>query len=111
MFQVIKEPLPKALSDTAVIGHWLVVEGVQPAIPENPSVEGIYSLIELYWLFLIKFLLKLSYSCYHQTDEYLELYFSERDNRKESKEANNKKKSNHPCKRRILRVLCSVCFM
>nr|GEW15745.1 transcription initiation factor TFIID subunit 6 [Tanacetum cinerariifolium] len=78
MFQVInKEPLPKALPDTAVIGHWLVVEGVQPAIPENPSVE----------------------------DEYLELYFSERDNRKESKEANNKKQSNHPCKRRILRVL------
>lgn len=41
MFQVIEAPLPKAPLDTAVVGHWLAIEGVQPAIPENPPLEGI----------------------------------------------------------------------
>ncbi|GMY09761.1 transcription initiation factor TFIID subunit 6 isoform X1 [Fagus crenata] len=38
---VIEAPLPKAPLDTAVLCHWLAIEGVQPAIPENASVEVI----------------------------------------------------------------------
>ncbi|KAG2719440.1 hypothetical protein I3760_03G266500 [Carya illinoinensis] len=38
---VIEMPLPKAPLDTAVHCHWLAIEGVQPAIPENASVEVI----------------------------------------------------------------------
>ncbi|XP_052177994.1 transcription initiation factor TFIID subunit 6 isoform X3 [Diospyros lotus] len=38
---VIEAPLPKAPLDTSVICHWLAIEGVQPAIPENASVEVI----------------------------------------------------------------------
>ncbi|KAI4308426.1 hypothetical protein L6164_031503 [Bauhinia variegata] len=38
---VIEAPLPKAPLDTAVICHWLAIEGVQPAIPENAPVEVI----------------------------------------------------------------------
>ncbi|KAF5482551.1 hypothetical protein F2P56_003109 [Juglans regia] len=38
---VIETPLPKAPLDTAVHCHWLAIEGVQPAIPENASVEVI----------------------------------------------------------------------
>ncbi|XP_041006065.1 transcription initiation factor TFIID subunit 6 isoform X2 [Juglans microcarpa x Juglans regia] len=37
---VIETPLPKAPLDTAVHCHWLAIEGVQPAIPENASVEA-----------------------------------------------------------------------
>lgn len=36
----LKEPLPPALANSAGIkwkAHWLAVEGVQPAIPENPA--------------------------------------------------------------------------
>lgn len=42
--QVIDAPLPKAPLDTAVVAHWLAIEGVQPAIPENSPVEGFISL-------------------------------------------------------------------
>ncbi|PHT35387.1 Transcription initiation factor TFIID subunit 6b [Capsicum baccatum] len=38
---VIAAPLPKAPLDTAVVAHWLAVEGVQPAIPENPPPEAL----------------------------------------------------------------------
>ncbi|XP_022135619.1 transcription initiation factor TFIID subunit 6 [Momordica charantia] len=38
---VIDAPLPKAPLDTAVFCHWLAIEGVQPAIPENAPVEVI----------------------------------------------------------------------
>ncbi|XP_060199697.1 transcription initiation factor TFIID subunit 6 isoform X2 [Lycium barbarum] len=38
---VIEAPLPKAPLDTAVVAHWLAVEGVQPAIPENPLPEAL----------------------------------------------------------------------
>ncbi|KAK3404394.1 transcription initiation factor TFIID subunit 6 [Eucalyptus grandis] len=38
---VIEAPLPKAPLDTAVLCHWLAIEGVQPAIPENAPVEVI----------------------------------------------------------------------
>lgn len=37
---MIEAPLPKAPLDTAVFCHWLAIEGVQPAIPENATVEG-----------------------------------------------------------------------
>ncbi|XP_026438420.1 transcription initiation factor TFIID subunit 6-like isoform X1 [Papaver somniferum] len=38
---VIDAPLPKAPLDTAVVAHWLAIEGVQPAIPENAPVEAL----------------------------------------------------------------------
>ena len=38
--QVIEAPLPKAPLEAAVMVHWLAIEGVQPAIPENAVVEG-----------------------------------------------------------------------
>lgn len=38
---VIEAPLPKAPLDTAIIAHWLAIEGVQPAIPENAPVEAL----------------------------------------------------------------------
>jgi len=34
--------LPKAPLDTSITSHWLAIEGVQPAIPENAPVEGIF---------------------------------------------------------------------
>ncbi|RLN24157.1 transcription initiation factor TFIID subunit 6 [Panicum miliaceum] len=39
--EIIKAPLPKAPLDTAVVAHWLAIEGVQPAIPENPPIDAI----------------------------------------------------------------------
>lgn len=33
--------MPKAPLDVSVTAHWLAIEGVQPAIPENAPVEGI----------------------------------------------------------------------
>ncbi|MFQ6660686.1 hypothetical protein Gotur_029102 [Gossypium turneri] len=38
---VIEAPLPKAPLDTGVVCHWLAIEGVQPAIPENAPVGAI----------------------------------------------------------------------
>ncbi|KAB2032990.1 hypothetical protein ES319_D05G416900v1 [Gossypium barbadense] len=38
--EVLESPLPKAPHDTSVTSHWLVIEGIQPAIPENASIEG-----------------------------------------------------------------------
>lgn len=37
---VIGRPLSKAPLDTAVVAHWLAIEGVQPSIPENAPVEA-----------------------------------------------------------------------
>ncbi|EYU27392.1 hypothetical protein ABFS82_13G163100 [Erythranthe guttata] len=42
--EVIEAPLPKAPLDTAVVTHWLAIEGVQPAIPENPPPEALQML-------------------------------------------------------------------
>ncbi|GAV62413.1 TAF domain-containing protein/DUF1546 domain-containing protein [Cephalotus follicularis] len=39
--EVIEAPLPKAPLDTALVCHWLAIEGIQPAIPENAPVEVI----------------------------------------------------------------------
>lgn len=39
--EIIEAPLPKAPLDTAVVAHWLAIEGVQPAIPENPPMDAI----------------------------------------------------------------------
>ncbi|KVI10397.1 Armadillo-like helical [Cynara cardunculus var. scolymus] len=39
--EVIAAALPKAPPDTAVVNHWLAIEGVQPAIPENASLEAL----------------------------------------------------------------------
>nr|GMC74522.1 transcription initiation factor TFIID subunit 6-like [Ipomoea batatas] len=38
---VIDSPLPKAPLDTVLTAHWLAIEGVQPAIPENPPLEAL----------------------------------------------------------------------
>ncbi|CAM8949763.1 unnamed protein product [Rhodiola kirilowii] len=38
---VIEAPLPKAPLDTAISCHWLAIEGVQPAIPENVPLQVI----------------------------------------------------------------------
>ncbi|PKA52821.1 hypothetical protein AXF42_Ash001802 [Apostasia shenzhenica] len=38
---IIEAPLPKAPLDTAVVVHWLAIEGVQPAIPENVPIGAI----------------------------------------------------------------------
>uniref|UniRef100_A0A3B5ZNB2 TATA box binding protein associated factor (TAF) histone-like fold domain-containing protein n=1 Tax=Triticum aestivum TaxID=4565 RepID=A0A3B5ZNB2_WHEAT len=38
--EIIEAPLPKAPLDTAVVAHWLAIEGVQPAIPENPPIDA-----------------------------------------------------------------------
>ncbi|KAK9209804.1 hypothetical protein WN944_002172 [Citrus x changshan-huyou] len=38
---VIETPLPKAPLDTSVAVHWLAIEGVQPAIPENAPVDAV----------------------------------------------------------------------
>ncbi|KAA8527021.1 hypothetical protein F0562_008750 [Nyssa sinensis] len=38
---LIEAPLPKAPLDTAVVTHWLAIEGVQPAIPENAPIEAL----------------------------------------------------------------------
>ncbi|KAK9137602.1 hypothetical protein Sjap_008196 [Stephania japonica] len=38
---VIEAPLPKAPLEPGVIAHWLAIEGVQPAIPENAPVEAL----------------------------------------------------------------------
>ncbi|PRQ44923.1 putative TAF6 HEAT repeat domain-containing protein [Rosa chinensis] len=38
---VIEAPLPKAPLDTGLVCHWLAIEGVQPAIPENAPIEGL----------------------------------------------------------------------
>lgn len=37
---VIEAPLPRAPLDTSIAVHWLAIEGVQPAIPENPPLEA-----------------------------------------------------------------------
>ncbi|KAF1881799.1 hypothetical protein Lal_00014550 [Lupinus albus] len=37
---LIEAPLPKAPLDTSVTSHWLAIEGVQPAIPENAPAEA-----------------------------------------------------------------------
>lgn len=39
--EVMDAPLPKAPLDTAVVAHWLAIEGVQPTIPENIPVEAL----------------------------------------------------------------------
>ena len=37
--QVIDAPLPKVPIEVGVVPHWLAVDGVQPAIPENAPLE------------------------------------------------------------------------
>ena len=36
--QVIEQPLPKCPAEVGVALHWLAINGVQPAIPENAPV-------------------------------------------------------------------------
>lgn len=39
LLQAVDTPLPKVPTDVAVIPHWLAIEGVQPAIPENAAIQ------------------------------------------------------------------------
>jgi hypothetical protein len=50
---VIEAPLPKAPLDTEIVCHWLAIEGVQPAIPENAPLEGL-SLNLMPWARVVK---------------------------------------------------------
>ncbi|XP_065840665.1 transcription initiation factor TFIID subunit 6-like [Oscarella lobularis] len=43
---VISTPLPRLPSDLSLRAHWLAVEGVQPAIPENPPPVSVEKLKE-----------------------------------------------------------------
>jgi transcription initiation factor TFIID subunit 6 len=38
--EIINGPLPKCPRDSTLTAHWLAVEGVQPAIPQNPAVPA-----------------------------------------------------------------------
>ncbi|KAI9898719.1 hypothetical protein N3K66_007079 [Trichothecium roseum] len=35
--KLINAPLPKVPRDMSITAHWLAIEGVQPAVPQNPS--------------------------------------------------------------------------
>lgn len=37
---VLNKPLPKIPLDVTFTAHWLAIEGVQPAIPQNPTPNG-----------------------------------------------------------------------
>lgn len=37
--QAIEQPMPKVPAEVGVVPHWLAIEGVQPAIPENAAIQ------------------------------------------------------------------------
>lgn len=37
MLQLIDEPLPPCPVEVTVVPHWLAINGVQPAVPENAA--------------------------------------------------------------------------
>ena len=37
--QAVDQPLPKVPVEVGVIPHWLAIEGMQPAIPENAAIQ------------------------------------------------------------------------
>lgn len=39
--QIINQPLPKVPREVSFTAHWLAIEGVQPAIPQNPQSSEI----------------------------------------------------------------------
>ncbi|WJX56907.1 Transcription initiation factor TFIID subunit 6 [Trifolium repens] len=44
---LVEAPLPKAPLDTSITSHWLAIEGVQPAIPENAPFEASSEIIQI----------------------------------------------------------------
>ncbi|KAL6057925.1 histone H4-like TAF Taf6, SAGA complex subunit [Balamuthia mandrillaris] len=36
---ILNAPLPECPLETALTAHWLAIEGVQPAIPQNPTIK------------------------------------------------------------------------
>lgn len=45
--KLISEPIPKVPRDPTYFAHWLAIEGVQPAIPQNPHAGEIRQLAPL----------------------------------------------------------------
>ena len=39
MLQAIDQPLPKVPADVGIVLHWIAIDGVQPAIPENAAIQ------------------------------------------------------------------------
>ena len=37
--QAVDQPLPKVPVEVGVIPHWLAIDGLQPAIPENEAIQ------------------------------------------------------------------------
>ncbi|XP_056687440.1 uncharacterized protein [Spinacia oleracea] len=44
---IIEASLPKAPLDTSIMCHWVAIEGVQPASPENAPVQDLLCLLAL----------------------------------------------------------------
>ncbi|AOA60610.1 Transcription initiation factor TFIID subunit 6 [Komagataella phaffii CBS 7435] len=45
--KLINEPLPKVPRFSTFTAHWLAIEGVQPAIPQNPSPNDIKNILPI----------------------------------------------------------------
>ena len=44
---ILNRPLPKVPLDVTFTAHWLAIEGVQPAIPQNPTPSGQFATLGL----------------------------------------------------------------
>lgn len=62
--QIIDAPLPKAPLETSVVAHWLAIEGVQPAIPENAPVDGVYTCLCYITIYVLSQNCNLTSNCF-----------------------------------------------
>ncbi|KAJ3026635.1 UNVERIFIED_CONTAM: hypothetical protein HDU68_005307, partial [Siphonaria sp. JEL0065] len=51
--QIINAPLPPVPLDVAFTSHWLAIEGVQPAIVQNPTPAGIIFSVYIHLLIMV----------------------------------------------------------